>query len=226
MSMRKANRSIEILKHIAEHGPRIEYHLYKELEYSHGTIHYVLNKLNDAGLLRVAPNGKGQTGRPVKEFHLTVYGFIKVIKYPKGLEHIDEFAEKWGHLIPLVLGKWKYFKKMGLCKIAEERLKEAVRNIVIDIHPDEKFLQECVTLNFHHIFFYPRALDGLEEWKVWNSRLKWFDVCMKDKDLKPYIIHQLKQLLYAIQDEIMREKEREYFISEYLKKHNIEIPSK
>jgi DNA-binding PadR family transcriptional regulator len=89
-----------IICHIAENGPKTEYNLYKELpKLSHGTIHYVLNKLSEAGFIETKPS-KGKEKRPQKLYQLTFMGATSYLswflptnfsKYTQ--KELDEFDE-------------------------------------------------------------------------------------------------------------------------------------
>ena len=104
-------RQTEILEHIIKNDAKTEYRLGKELPLSTGTIHYVLQELEKKKLLRVKPKGKARTGRAIKEFHPTVRGIVTGLNLTDTREEVDAIAERWGALIPLVLGKWDYLKE-------------------------------------------------------------------------------------------------------------------
>ena len=72
----KLPKTALILGHIAEHGPKTEYDLYRELpRLSHGTIHFCLKKLTDKGGLTLIPSKKREK-RPKKLYNLTFVGTV------------------------------------------------------------------------------------------------------------------------------------------------------
>ena len=92
-----------ILAYIAEQGPKTEYELYKDerlWNISHGTIHYVLNKLAEDRLLRWKPNGS----RRGKRFSLTFRGVIAYLasisltpppRFGKPGEDVEAFKKRY-----------------------------------------------------------------------------------------------------------------------------------
>ncbi|MDP2900069.1 MAG: PadR family transcriptional regulator [Candidatus Bathyarchaeota archaeon] len=53
-----------------------------------------------------------------KEYSLTVRGVVTALSLTDTREEVDAVAERWGGLIPLVLGKWNYLKnKVGGGKV-------------------------------------------------------------------------------------------------------------
>lgn len=106
-----SRKQAEVLEHIVKSGPRTEYSISKELHLSTGTLHYTLEELEKKQLLRVEFKGKARTGLTIKEYHLTVRGVAVTLGLTSTREEVDAAAERWGSLIPLVLGKWDYLKE-------------------------------------------------------------------------------------------------------------------
>jgi len=112
-------KQAEVLRYIALHGATTEYEqikLQKEnnkdaLSLSKGTLHLALTELEKKQLLTIKPMGRARTGRTIKEYNLNVRGVasaINIIDTIDTRKDVEKIAERWGSLIPLVLGKWRY----------------------------------------------------------------------------------------------------------------------
>jgi len=123
----------EILAIIADKGSYPQYDLGKAINKSYRTVLRHLELLETYGLihlLKTEPAKKG--GKERKIYTLTLDGLIALLKLPHIFDDpdiIDTLANNFPHLLPLVFGKWSFFKKAGVKDIIVDNLKKTIENM-------------------------------------------------------------------------------------------------
>jgi len=114
------------LKAIALNGPINIYQIEKHTRLPHATVHKVVKKAYDENFLVVKTAKQFRTGLITKTYQLTFKGLLTLLLDERIWEHIDDIAERYRDVLPLVFGKWSFFKKQGLLSEVLQRLKAAV----------------------------------------------------------------------------------------------------
>jgi len=193
-------RQAQVLRYIAQKGPRIYYRLCKEMvQIPPGTLHDALVKLEKRQLLCIENKGKApRPGEIIKEYHLTVLGLATALLYPQVHENLRDVIKSWGSLLPLVLGKWDFFISAGIEDLAQHHLMNAAVVLVRAseslewdfIYATPKDPAEIFKSNFYH----PREY----QWFAPESRLKWIRACARDPDLHHYLTGETKMLIMKL----------------------------
>ena len=186
-------RQAEVLRYIAQKGPRIYYRLSKEMDkIPPGTLHNALVELEKKQLLCIEKKGKApRPGETIKEYHLTVLGLATALLYLQVHENPREVIKSWGSLLPLVLGKWDFFISAGVEDLARSRLMiAAVALVRASLSPEWHFAwetpidpDEIFRSNFYHMLEYGCIASEV--------RLRWIEVCARDPDIRPYLIGKM-----------------------------------
>ena len=114
----------KILKMLALQREKAQYDLPEELEIHYSTVFRQLKKLEKKNLVKVVKTEKARKrGKDKKFFGLTLLGWLTC--YGQNIlttEYIPNLVEAFKDEVPLILGKWDYFKNEGVEKIAEKHL--------------------------------------------------------------------------------------------------------
>jgi hypothetical protein len=104
---------------------------------------------------------------------------FKVEGVPK---RMDQLSEKWGHLLPLVLGKWTYFRSVGL---GNEFIRafQWVINWILDWGYDK---EAFATERFWYFIFQMTA---------GAAKLKWLRALRGDPELRQWAVEEMKEWL-------------------------------
>jgi DNA-binding Lrp family transcriptional regulator len=105
---------LKVLSYIAKNGPCIKYRIEKALGLSHGTVYNAVKELNKNGYLKGVKEERTRTGLPMITYGLTLKGLELAFMEGQPSHDMAQVAEKWRHLLPLILGKWSYFVSVGL----------------------------------------------------------------------------------------------------------------
>jgi len=115
---------LRILEYIARHGEASKWQLAQELKKSYSVIYKNIKKMLVYGFLkivRVEPSQKNPT-ITVEFYNLTVGGLIDFLNYERPWSYIDEIAQTHSKKLPLIFGKWKFFKRKKLTETIINRL--------------------------------------------------------------------------------------------------------
>ncbi|MCW4045875.1 MAG: hypothetical protein NWE94_10215 [Candidatus Bathyarchaeota archaeon] len=109
-----------ILKWIALHGPATEYQLTKEKELgiSGFVAHQATGQLAEKRLLSAEAKGKARTGKTIKQYRLTLEGFVEVMKAKDSWAHVDQIIAVNAGMLPEYFGLWSKFKQAGVDNVA------------------------------------------------------------------------------------------------------------
>lgn len=113
---------------------------------------------------------------------MTLRGLAIAFKTVDLSRNMDQLAEKWGHLIPFVLGKWTHYRKAG---VGDEFMK-AFQWVTVWIlewgHDTEQFATE----RFWYYVFQMTAR---------ATKVKWLKALREDPELRRWAIEEMKEWL-------------------------------
>jgi len=191
-------------------GPQTKYQIEhespKELgKLNHFSVVDAVNKLEAKGALQGEKIGKTRTGQPKIKWHLTLYGLCLTIVNTDP-EYYSKISEKWTHLEPAILGRWKFFaQRQELGRDRADGLLYHCAFIGIsegkELSPDEFRIVAVGSLfeMIHDMFdlYAGVTMDDPESKQIYvqtygqnrpkNEMAKWLTVFREDSDLKKYL---------------------------------------
>jgi DNA-binding PadR family transcriptional regulator len=182
---------MKILSVLAEHREFEQYKLPKETGFSYRTILRFLKPMEIAGWIRlVRTEASEKGGKEKKIYALTLIGLAIAFKTASQWKPtnrdlnwvIDKMAEKSGHLLPLVLGKWTYFRSAGLGDEFIRAFRWVTQWILEWGHDKEAFATE----RFWYFIFQMTAGD---------AKLKWLRALRGDPELRQWAVEEMKEWL-------------------------------
>jgi len=170
---------LKILTALAEHKEFEQYRLPKETGFSYRTVLRLLKLMEQdrwIRLVRAEASAKG--GKDKKIYSLTLRGLTIALMISKDM---DKIIEKQSDMLPLVLGKWAYFKSVGL----EKEMKEAiywVGNRILEGFDRKEFATERF---WYYIFVItPEPV-----------KKKWLEALRGDPELRQWAIEEMTEWL-------------------------------
>lgn len=137
-----------------------------------------------------------RTGLETQTYDLTLKGVLLILKKelaPGDTERwnynlIHKIIRKYSSLLPLVFGKWSYFDKMKVGKIARFRLKVLVDTYAADPLSFRKGTGVVPWMEMEQqiCWFFYFQFNHLKFGKPWMTALK------QDKEIRTYVIKELK----------------------------------
>ena len=142
----------KILKLLALQREKAQYDIPEELKIHYSTVFRQLKKLEKKNLVKVVRTEEARKrGKDKKFFGLTLLGWLTC--YGQNIltiEHISNLIVTFKEEIPLVLGKWDYFKKEGVEHIAEKHLLNTMKICEVkhqaEIMKRERIIKRCPRL--------------------------------------------------------------------------------
>lgn len=101
-------------------------------------------------------------GKDKKIYTLILFGLIEVLKDREAFVAIEKISENWSELLPLILGKWRFFKAQGCEKIIAPRLLRAAKqepSYFSLIHTPRERMSDKETLEFLRDLFGEREAE-------------------------------------------------------------------
>ena len=104
-------------------NPLTYYQLWKKhkVAASNKTVLVALKRLDDS--YHAIESRREHTGRRRKFYHLTFFGLLATLTYGKAWQLIDEIAKAREEMLPLIFGKWSFFRKEHILDEIIERLR-------------------------------------------------------------------------------------------------------
>jgi hypothetical protein len=187
---------VKILSVLVKHGEFGQYRMPKETGLSYRTILRFLKPMEKAGWIRlVRTEASEKGGKERKIYALTIRGLAIAFKTAdqwmptKGDLNwvIDKMAEKSGHLLPLVLGKWTYYRSAGLGDEFIRAFRWVTQWILEYGHDTEAFATE----RFWYFIFQMTAR---------TAKVKWLKALREDPGLRQWAIDKMKRWLLEGRD--------------------------
>jgi len=206
---------LSVLCHLAVNGPTHNiYQISEELNLRYSAVHASIAYLEKNRLIKLEKEVESEKGGTAKIYGLTLPGLAVVIEYNK-IEDFDLIAEKWKSLLPPVLGKWEYFKSMGLVDEREKLLRYIARSIMRDFMlycGRESDWNQTLEYFVDYVFCQPPEI-----------MQKWCEAIRKNDELKQWIIDELVFRLYEERDSIIYYAQKLWMVVEgksELENHN------
>ena len=120
-----------VLSYLAMNAPTTKYRIEKELNKSrprirHATLHKVISDLKASASIEVVKTDTSRVGLTMEYYDLKLIGLLGAIQADsihtlrkdtaQRISHVfdlDSIADKYSPCLPLILGKWRFFKEKG-----------------------------------------------------------------------------------------------------------------
>jgi predicted transcriptional regulator len=143
LALEKEYAQYDLPKKIGKHYRTVLRHL--QMLEKYGLVH----------LVRTEPAKKG--GKERKIYGLKFFGLIELLKVPHVFNFIDQIANNYADLLPLILGKWRFFKKHKLEDLVIKRLWDAAKKEVSLIAESTETMSEKDLLGFLPSIYHKKA---------------------------------------------------------------------
>jgi predicted transcriptional regulator len=116
-------KAFPILNHLAVNPRATPYAIEKKVELDRPTVHAAMRALANARLVKVIERKKLPTGLVRKKYVVTPQGIVALLQaHPDYItlskDDIRKLAEKQAKFLPLIFGKWKYFRERNVEDLA------------------------------------------------------------------------------------------------------------
>jgi len=180
-----SDNRVTVLCHLALNGPANIYQIAQRTGLRYSAAHLSIKYLEDNDLVELEKEVDTEKGATAKVYGLTLPGLAAVIESGRLQEEKDfnTLAEKWGKLLPPILGKWKYFGK----KFSLEERKELLEYIAESIQHDFGFWVKAKSYNRwepalgHFVYYICRH----------GNFLKWLKTLREDQELRQWVTDEL-----------------------------------
>lgn len=148
-----------ILKFIAENGPASAYYVTKQTELIKQTARAALKRLYEKELLSQHEEPAEKSPHPKKVYSLTVLGILKAVgKYDVNIEGL---AKTHGEVLPLILGKYTFYKQRDLEKVIPLILRKVFKTDLDAVEGEEPEKRpEAVEILFYYRLLRDLAIRG------------------------------------------------------------------
>ena len=182
---------------LALNGESTQYELKPLTELNYASIHEAINQLLASKLIKETKQEPGPGPVPKRFFSLTLKGLVMAFKitFEKAetenvnmkelLQCIDKIAKKCGHLLPLVLGKWRHFESAGL----EREFIKAFQWVIMWFLEWGYDTEAWATERFLYFIFVMAGEGAL--------KVKWVKALYEDSELRQCAIKGLKEWLWG-----------------------------
>jgi len=214
--------SWQILCLLAKYGEYPQYEIPKTLGKSYRTILRHLQQLEMCRLIKVKRTEPARKkGKERKIYTLTLTGLISVLKFALQLSgeekyvFLDILVKNYPDKLPLILGKWEFYKENGIEKIItkalEKALKKYVNPLILCINLTS-FTPKIQTKKWRKLFkemFKEKAKEKIEEFKVAQRKLDETILEFTDYVVTKYTFYSLnplefeKLLSISVKDEML-----------------------
>jgi len=122
----------KILKILAVEGEYAQYDLDKRIERGYRTVLRRLKALTKDGLIRVVRTEKSKKGGMKKKIlSLTETGLLFALANKDVWPNIDQVANNYQNVLPLIFGEWQFFLNNGLRNEVINRIQAAVEDFFV-----------------------------------------------------------------------------------------------
>jgi len=179
----KEHSCYKTLHSIALNGESTQYELSASTGLTYAPIHEAVKVLLASNLIHETRQESFRGPLPKRFFGLTLKGLAKAVLFTAKIpQDLDRIAEKWGGLLPLALGKWKYFISAGL----EGQFIQAfiwVAKWILDWGYDT---ENFATKRFWYYIFVMTA---------GAAKAKWIKALRGDPELRRWAVEEMKEWL-------------------------------
>ena len=189
----------KVLLQIAREGPQTKYDIEKKTKVNHASVHDAIKHFIKTGVLEGEKVGITRTGQAKTKYKITFAGIWPIIEVIESKQY-DEIFPKLKHFLPLLFGKWIYFRNHGL----SEELVKALNwlNREVDYwRIDEIWTQNQLNLVPEELRFdfegwvMDRFGDYVFMFQPLNAKTEWLKAFREDNELKQWAIKRIERLL-------------------------------
>ena len=195
-----SENQVKVIEFLVKANPKNAYRIYKLSGISYSYVFNTLKELEKRRLIELKKEIDTEKGTRAKIFDLTLEGVLIVLKHrfydlKTKQDFLRKITENYRTMIPLVFGKYEYFKKIGLEELYRIRLGKIVLGYThttfrkgTGYYPwlEQKEQITC----FFYLFDFNRLYDS--NIKNFDPKV-WLNALRNDKDIKKYILEELQQ---------------------------------
>ena len=207
-----------ILIFLARKGASSKWQIANELGLAYSSVHKVINRLLKAQLIQVVNKRKSERNPKieVEYYNISATGLINLICLNVVWDAIDEIAEAQSEFLPLIFGKWRFFKENKLRDVIVDRLWLAFYDITSHFRFKDLALRQIIVLEkakdkdkqeLEKVFesmdsfmktvvlneITEKVIFGYPDTTTIQEQQKFLSVLRKDPDLRRYITRTLEQ---------------------------------
>lgn len=189
----------KVAEYLALNGETHKYKISKDLKLHPSRVSEGLKRLEKLRLVKDREIGKARTGLIMRGYSLTVEGIATVLLHqPKLWEKIDIIADKSKETLPLIFGKWDYFKHTKTRESAIKNLKDAFWSLAFSIDfsdttPRKRPLTEQENVKIiYDMIIWPPLLFMWEDLDK-SAVLAWKSTIVADPDLNAFAQQKLAE---------------------------------
>lgn len=146
----------KVLRYLAEKGPATKYEIEKITKVNHASVHEAIKKFLGYQFIEGETIGITRVRLPKIQYRLNFHGLLAALRIADWKD-IGKIVQKWTHLEPLLLGKWKYLiEKLGRRGEVEMFLQRGAA-IIHRYHHDEEIIEEFREEAVRRLFDYFRV---------------------------------------------------------------------
>jgi hypothetical protein len=109
--MSLSEKQIQVLKFLAENGPKNAYQVKHNTDMPYSTVHNAVKDMLRQQFILLHAETKNIKGVSAKDYRLTLKGLL--VALTRGAD-LKKTASNWANLLPLILGKLDYWDEHGL----------------------------------------------------------------------------------------------------------------
>jgi len=112
--LRFRKSEIDVLRYLTRFGSTHKQGLRKYLGLGYATIHEAVGHLEEGGMIKTVKEEKWRTGLIKRTYDITLVGLISVLALNEvwwDSQEIIEIVRRRSDMLPLIFGKWDYFRK-------------------------------------------------------------------------------------------------------------------
>lgn len=220
---------IQVLRGLAKEGPINTYRLAQKTGKAYSFVFNSLKELERRKMILIKRTDDTERGTKAKIYDMNLEGVLLILQREvshevKKRDHgfIRKIIESYSSFLPLVFGKWNYFKKTGLEKLFLLRLK-----ITLDTHKYDHLRKgtgyfpwledKQQIVRFFYLFDFYRFEDHfINDFnvKTWLTALK------EDKEIKDYMIRELKNERRRLENRQIRVDKVVLFMESHIEDEN------
>jgi predicted transcriptional regulator len=190
----------KVLLQVAKEGPQTKYDIEKKTKVNHASVHEAIKYFVKVGDVEGKKVGVTRTGQAKIIYELTFSGIWQIVKIIDPKDY-DEVFPKLKSFLPLIFGKWSYFRSCGLL----EELVKVLNWLSKEV--DYWFIGRLWAQNRRE-WIPEEARFNVERWvmeqfgtyavmfQTPKSKILWLKAFRGDNELRQWAIKEIKMLLY------------------------------
>lgn len=191
----------KVLLQIAKEGPQTKYDVEKKTKVNHASIHEAVKYFIKVGDVEGKKVGVTRTGQAKIRYELTFLGLWRIVEIADSKDY-DEVFPKLKRFLPLIFGKWSYFRSYGLSEELVKALNWLNKEIdywgIGGIWPQNRLHEIPEEIRFDverwvmeqfgtYVFMYQTP----------RTKIQWLKAFRGDNELRKWATKEIKLLLYT-----------------------------